>query len=96
MGYPKMEFDSEIYQDDFYDGNNGDLTPAGVNTPALRRAHWTKYGVDEGRVASPTFSAAIYLQKYPDVAAAYGATNYRGAVYHYIQYGRNEGRTGHW
>lgn len=96
VGSPRMIFDAEVYQDSYYAANNGDLPWTGDGSAALRRAHWVHYGVSEGRVASPTFSAVTYLQKYPDVAAAYGATNYLGAITHYIQYGRAEGRTGHW
>jgi hypothetical protein len=93
LGHPRMMFDAAIYQDDHYSGYP-DLPWTGDAAASQRRAHWVKYGIHEGRVASPHFSAPVYLARYPDVAAVYGATNYAGAVHHYVVYGRGEGRSG--
>jgi alpha-tubulin suppressor-like RCC1 family protein len=54
--------------------------------------HWINVGISEGRSASKTFSPAQYLQLNPDIANAFGPTNYQGAIDHYINTGRNEGR----
>jgi len=54
--------------------------------------HWLTYGINEGRIGSRTFSPSSYLQLNPDVANAFGATNYSGAIYHYMTWGRDEGR----
>jgi alpha-tubulin suppressor-like RCC1 family protein len=54
--------------------------------------HWLTYGIGEGRIGSKTFSPVEYLQLNPDVANAYGASNYQGAIDHYITAGRSEGR----
>jgi alpha-tubulin suppressor-like RCC1 family protein len=55
--------------------------------------HWSTYGIGESRSGSRTFSPKDYLTLNPDVAGAYGATNYAGAIYHYIWAGRGEGRS---
>jgi alpha-tubulin suppressor-like RCC1 family protein len=54
--------------------------------------HWLTQGIVQGLVASRTFSAPQYLQLNPDVATAIGQTNYQGAIDHYINSGRAEGR----
>jgi alpha-tubulin suppressor-like RCC1 family protein len=55
-------------------------------------AHWLVHGIVEGRIGSKTFSPPQYLQLNPDLADAFGATNYQAAVDHYIATGRAEGR----
>jgi alpha-tubulin suppressor-like RCC1 family protein len=56
-------------------------------------AHWLANGISEGRDGSKTFSPAQYLQLNPDLANAFGATNYQAAIDHYIGSGRSEGRS---
>ena len=62
--------------------------------PNLRAAedHWINSGVPQGRAGSKTFSPVQYLQLNPDIANAFGATNYQGAIDHYLNSGRSEGR----
>lgn len=55
--------------------------------------HWINQGIAEGRAASKTFSPSQYLQLNPDIADVFGATNYQGAIDHYIGSGRSEGRS---
>jgi hypothetical protein len=62
-------------------------------TQEAARDHWLNQGIAQGLRASKTFSAAQYLQLNPDVANAFGATNYRSAIDHYVGSGRAEGRT---
>lgn len=57
------------------------------------QAHWLTHGIPEGRTGSKTFSSSQYLELNPDVANAVGATNYQGAIDHYIGSGRGEGRS---
>ena len=54
-------------------------------------AHWINHGIPEGRTASKSFSPSQYLQLNPDLGL--GATNYQGAIDHYISSGRSEGRS---
>ncbi len=66
----------------------------------LERAtqHWLDYGIQEGRIGSSEFDARYYLAAHPDVAKVQGANNYKGAIDHYLQCGRNDRRkcTDHW
>lgn len=54
--------------------------------------HWLNYGVPWGRSGSATWDPILYMNHNPDIAAAYGWTNYGGAISHYISHGRFEGR----
>jgi alpha-tubulin suppressor-like RCC1 family protein len=64
-----------------------------LSTPEAARDHWLAQGVAQGLRASKTFSAAQYLQLNPDIANAFGATNYLSAISHYVGAGRTEGRS---
>lgn len=55
--------------------------------------HWLAHGIAEGRRGSTTFSPVEYLALNPDVADFFGATNYQGAIDHYVSSGRYEGRS---
>jgi alpha-tubulin suppressor-like RCC1 family protein len=61
-------------------------------TQAAAENHWITLGMGQGLRASKTFSASQYLQLNPDLANAFGATNYAAAISHYISSGRSEGR----
>lgn len=65
---------------------------AGLPDLSAAENHWINVGVAQGKRASKTFSPAQYLQLNPDVATIFGATNYQGAIDHYINSGRSEGR----
>lgn len=56
--------------------------------------HWIYAGVNEGRRASKPFDPIYYLNKYPDLLAAYGSGSYRQATGHWIANGIREGRRG--
>ncbi|HJT82457.1 MAG TPA: hypothetical protein VJ719_14780 [Chthoniobacterales bacterium] len=61
-------------------------------TRAAAEEHWITHGISEGRTGSKTFSSSRYLQLNPDVANLVGATNYQGAIDHYVNSGRADGR----
>jgi hypothetical protein len=83
----------EVFDATWYLQHNADLLKAfGLNKEAAIK-HWLTFGINEGRQASPNFSAKLYLQKYADVRASVGANNYQGAITHYILYGLKEKRT---
>src|ERR1700674_85520 len=63
-----------------------------LTTQLAAENHWINQGISGSRTGSRTFSAYEYLRLNPDVANAYGATNYQGAIDHYINSGRGEGR----
>jgi hypothetical protein len=54
--------------------------------------HWRVNGIYEGRQGSPLFHSKYYLESNPDVSAVWGATNYNGALAHYISHGASENR----
>jgi alpha-tubulin suppressor-like RCC1 family protein len=54
---------------------------------------WINSGIGGARAGSFSFSPPRYLQLNSDISGAYGATNYWGAIDHYIGAGRKEGRT---
>ena len=63
-----------------------------LQSPRAARDHWLAHGIGQGFRASRTFSPSQYLALNPDVAQAFGATNYQAAIDHYINSGRFEGR----
>jgi hypothetical protein len=77
-----------------YGTYNPDLVTQGWD-PSQLGFHWLSYGIDEGRRAHPDFWSRRYLSRYPDLAAAFGATNWRKALWHYSLFGNREGRVGY-
>jgi alpha-tubulin suppressor-like RCC1 family protein len=64
-----------------------------LTSPHEAQTHWLNQGFSQGLRGSRTFSASQYLQLNPDVANGMGATNYQGAINHYVGTGRGEGRS---
>lgn len=62
-------------------------------TETAAQTHWLTQGLPQGLRGSKTFSASQYLQLNADIANVYGATNYQGAIDHYVGTGRAEGRS---
>ena len=56
--------------------------------------HWFNSGIYEGRPISREFQATEYLGLYPDLQLAFGATNYKAAYQHWVDYGKVQGRQG--
>ena len=73
-------------------GLQGMLAASSLRPLEAAEHHWLTQGITQGLVASKTFSTSQYLQLNPDVANAVGQTNYQGAIDHYINLGRGEGR----
>jgi hypothetical protein len=84
----------EVFDATYYLSSNPDLVAGGIVTPAAAIQHWAQHGVAEGRRASAQFWSVAYLNRYPDVAAAFGPTNYGAAATHYLEYGIAEQRSG--
>ncbi len=88
--------DSYVFNVGDYLYSNPDVA-AGVNTNNLSveaTRHWYFNGINEGRRGSVEFDSRYYLAAHPDVRAAFGATNYRGAMDHYLIYGKPGGWIG--
>lgn len=86
--------DRFVFDPAFYLSLYGDLRAAFGSDLYAAAQHWNQHGLAEGRTGSPLFSAPLYLALNPDVAAAYGATNYAGAASHWVTFGLGEGRGG--
>jgi alpha-tubulin suppressor-like RCC1 family protein len=91
LHYQFRALDPEVYDWREYLAING--LQSALPTQEAAQTHWLTQGIDQGLRASKTFSASQYLQLNPDLANAFGATNYQGAIAHYISAGRNEGRS---
>jgi hypothetical protein len=86
-----MPFGNSLaYDAGFYRQLNSDLS----GSDAQLAAHWFIHGIDEGRQACSAFSSRAYLTRYPDLAAALGSRNYRGAIDNYVRSGYSAGRSG--
>lgn len=82
--------DADVFNWHDYVALNG--LQATLTTHEAAENHWLTQGIAQGLRASRTFLPAQYLQLNPDVATAFGATNYQGAINHYVGTGRAEGR----
>jgi alpha-tubulin suppressor-like RCC1 family protein len=83
--------DPEVYNWRDYLAING--LGSVLTTPEAAKGHWLTQGIAQGLRASKTFSASQYLQLNPDLANAFGATNYQAAINQYVASGRAEGRS---
>jgi hypothetical protein len=87
------KFDPDVCDWQQYSAWNSDVAAA-MPGQYGNEDHWDWWGEAEGRRAAVPFWAPAYLQRYPDIAAYCGPTNYPCASWHYVTYGRNEGRIG--
>ena len=79
-----------VYDYNFYMGHP-DLKKVYGNNPTGAFNHFVKYGMKEGRQASPNFNGEIYKANYADLRNAFG--NDLPSYYkHYVQFGIKEGR----
>ena len=92
--YSRADVEALLFNARYYANTYPDLRQAfGYDYAALLR-HWKEHGQAEGRTASPIFDSKWYLANNPDVAKAYGATNYQMAYNHFCAFGFAEGRQG--
>ena len=85
----------------YYEARYPDLTGKGYDAADLL-IHFLRFGLDEGRVATPelsTFDGQAYLLANPDVLAyvqanitQFGGSLTNGAIAHYVKFGEKEGR----
>gem|GEM_PF-2845552 len=85
-----IETNALVYNSAQYGDINRDLGGDDMD----KDVHWLRYGINEGRRGNSTFYSVNYLNRYADLRAAYGATNYRMAIWHYVISGKKEGRDG--
>lgn len=82
------------YEASFYHFLHDDVKRAFGDDEGKLANHWVYAGVNEGRRASKPFDPVYYLNKFPDLLAAYGPAGYRQATGHWIAHGVREGRQG--
>lgn len=82
----------EYFDAGYYAASYKDLRTAFGNEEAALRNHYLRYGIGEGRTASPLFDVRAYRNRYPDLDKAFG-DNWAAYYTHYLQYGLREGRS---
>jgi hypothetical protein len=87
------KFDPDVFDWQQYSAWNSDVAAA-MPGQYGNENHWDWWGEAEGRRAAVPFWAPAYLQRYPDISTYCGPTNYPCASWHYVTYGRSEGRIG--
>ena len=75
-------YDSAVFNADFYQSLYSDL--ADMSETELKN-HWKKNGLDEGRIASPTFDVTYYAEHNQDVVKAYGGDHYE-MINHFVNF----------
>lgn len=69
---------------------NGYQVPACVNSTLIRNGSYIYQGIDY----SDVFDEYYYVDRYPDLKAAYGS-DWKAALEHFVLYGMSEGRQAH-
>lgn len=83
-----------VYDYSYYINNNADVKAAvGSNRDAAFK-HFLAYGMKEGRQASSSFSPTYYRNANKDLRETFGNSMMMSYYYHYINYGKREGRLG--
>ena len=91
---PKINITNYMFDAKYYADKYGDLKKAfGYNEADLKN-HYLKFGIKEGRSASPIFDPKFYLSKNADLRKAFGSNGYVAAYNHFISHGIHEGRQG--
>lgn len=80
-----------VFNATYYYSLYADLRKAGINSPEKLLSHFKKYGMKEGRIASPSFNVHAYKAYYMDLQKAFG-NNLAKYYEHYMKYGFKEGR----
>jgi Uncharacterized protein conserved in bacteria len=80
-----------IFDADYYAARYRDLYYIFGNDSDKLFTHFIKYGIKEGRQASPIFDISFYKNTYGDLKAAFGDDVYK-YVLHFLNHGIYEGR----
>lgn len=88
---PQAAFSPLVFEVSYYKLVNPDLAQL---SDAEAKTNWLNHGIVEGRRAHPLFWTKQYLAFFPDLQAAFGATNFPAALEHYVTNGHREGRAG--
>ncbi|MBN2530192.1 MAG: hypothetical protein JXR76_27630 [Deltaproteobacteria bacterium] len=90
--------DSEVFNVDYYLNLYPSLKATFGSDKNRARRHWVVNGIREGKRAHPKIHSTYYLNRYPELAPNIGwgknlDLNAR-ALFHWMTYGRDEGRIG--
>lgn len=88
----KAEIEALCFDAKYYADTYPDLKKAFGYDAAKLLNHWEKYGIKEGRGASPILDLTYYLANNADLIKAYGNKNYTSAYKHFLQCGYAEFR----
>lgn len=78
-----------------YVSRYGDLGAAGIDSAVEAQAHWSAYGLREGRQGADSFNPRDYLGYNADLAASFvDADRFNYAAEHFLARGFAEGRVG--
>jgi len=84
---------SAVYDYDYYTAQNPDVAKAMSGNKYETIKHFVEHGMSEGRMSSSTFDVYAYRAQYKDLRAAFGEDSWIPYYNHYIDRGKNEGRT---
>jgi hypothetical protein len=76
---------SAVFDVAIYERENPDLAVFHGDKGALAQ-HWTTYGILEGRRAAVDFDPKSFAANTPEIRDVYGPTNYRAAVFYFLQH----------
>ncbi|MCH5249148.1 MAG: VanW family protein [Lachnospiraceae bacterium] len=83
---------SAVFNADYYFNAYADLRSAiGYDREKLLQ-HFITFGMQEGRRGNAEFDVKAYMGNYPDLMQAFGPNDLKSYYFHYISYGKKEGR----
>ncbi len=92
-GYVDSSIKGVVFDADYYLSKHADVKTV-IQSEETKESnlywHYAKYGVAEGRVASPVFDVADYLNLNADLLKAFGKGNYTAAIKHFAEFGLNK------
>lgn len=92
LGEISQDIENIVFNNMYYADKYSDLKSAFGYDYYNLKVHWFKYGIKEGREATPSFNIAQYMNYNTDLQNAFGRTNYMDGFKHFITFGLNEGR----
>lgn len=86
--------EDKVFEASWYLNAYSDLKAAFGNDLVAATNHWLNHGLFECRQGAMGFSALEYIDMYPDLNSAFGASGCAAAIDHYLNDGARERRAG--
>ncbi|MCH5256508.1 MAG: VanW family protein [Lachnospiraceae bacterium] len=83
---------SAVFDADYYYNTYADLRSAIGNDREKLLQHFITFGMQEGRRGNADFDVKIYMGNYQDLIQTFGLNDLKSYYFHYIYYGKKEGR----